>query len=153
MKPIIIYYSNSGNTRKIEEKIREKLGCEVVEIVPKVPYGSYFAALKRAVPEINKGVVAEYTAPEIDLKDVDTVFVGYPIWHSNAPLFVLDYLKKQDLAGKTIIPFSTSGGSNIKGSLKTLQEAVGTAEIRLPYNYSMFSKDNFEKWYAEVSKL
>ena len=98
-------------------------------------------------------LVAPYTAPKIDLKDVDTVFVGYPIWHSNAPLFVLDYLKKQALAGKTIIPFSTSGASNIKGSLKTLQEAVGSATIKLPYNYGKFSKDNFDKWYAEVSKL
>ena len=153
MKPVIIYYSNSGTTKKIADKLEEKLGCTVVEIVPKVPYGSYLAALKRAVPEINKGIVAEYTAPEIDLTDVDTVFVGYPIWHANAPLFVLDYLKKQDLAGKTVIPFSTSGASNVKGSLKTLQEAVGSATIKLPYNYSMFSKDNFEKWYAEVSKL
>ena len=118
-----------------------------------MPYGSYFAALKRAIPEINNGIVAEYTAPEIELKDVDTVFVGYPLWHSNAPLFVLDYLKKQDFTGKTVIPFSTSGGSNIKASLKTLQEAVGSAEIKLPYNYSMFSKDNFDKWYSEVSKL
>lgn len=153
MKPIIIYYSNSGTTRKIADKIKEKIRCEAVEVIPKVPYGSYLAALKRAVPEINNGIVAEYTAPEIDLTDVDTVFVGYPIWHAAAPLFLLDYLKKQDFTGKTVIPFSTSGASNIKGSLKTLQESVGTATIKLPYNYSKFSKDNFEKWYAEVSKL
>ncbi len=153
MKPIIILYSNGGTTRKVAERINETLECEVAEIKPKVPYGPYLKALKRAVPEIDNGIVAEYDAPDIDLSDIDTVLIGYPIWHNDAPPFVLDYLKKQDFTGKTIIPFSTAGGSNIKGSLKKLQDAVGSAKIKLPYSSSMFKKDNFDKWKEEVSKL
>lgn len=153
MKPVIICYSNSGTTRKVAKQIQERLSCEIVEIVPKEPYGSYLPAVKRAGSELRKGIVAEYTAPVLDLKDYDTVFIGYPIWYGNAPLFVLDYLKKQDFTGKTVIPFSTSGASNIKGSIRKLQEAVGTAEIRFPYNRGKFSKDDFDKWFTGVSSL
>ena len=146
MKPIIFYYSNSGTTEAIALKLKEKFCCETVKIEPEVPYGAYFSALKRATAERKAKTVAPYNAPMVDLSDVDTVFVGYPLWYSEAPAFVLDYLKKYDLTGKTVIPFSTSGASHIKASLKTLQEAVGTAEIQHPYNCGKFKKDNFENW-------
>ena len=150
MKPVIFYYSNSGTTEKIALQIKEKLNCDVIKIEPEVPYGAYFTALKRATVERKSKTVAKYHAPEIDLSDVDTVFVGYPLWYSEAPAFVLDYLKKQDLTGKTVIPFSTSGAGHIKASLSAFQDAVGKAEIKRPYNCGKFKKDNFERWIDEI---
>lgn len=146
MKPIVFYYSNSGTTEAIALKLKDKFDCETVKIEPEVSYGAYFAALKRATAERKAKTVAPYKAPVVDLSDVDTVFVGYPLWYSEAPAFVRDYLKKYDLTGKTVIPFSTSGASHIKTSLKTLQEAVGKAEIKHPYNCGKFKKDNFDNW-------
>lgn len=146
MNPIIIYYSNSGTTESIALKLKGRFSCDIVKVEPETAYGSYFAALKRATAERKAKTVAPYHAPVVDLSDVDTVFVGYPLWYSEAPAFVLDYLKKYDLTGKTVIPFSTSGASHIKASLKTLQEAVGSAEIKHPYNCGKFKKDNFDNW-------
>ena len=150
MKAIIIYYSNSGTTEKIALRVKEKFSCEAVKIEPEVPYRAYFAALKRASAERKNGDVAEYKAPIVDFSEIDTVFVGYPLWYSEAPAFVLDYLKKYDLTGKTVIPFSTSGASHIKKSLPTLQAAVGNATIKSPYNCGKFMKDNFDNWLANL---
>lgn len=146
MKSVIFYYSNSGTTERIALKLQERFACEIVKIEPEIPYGSYFSALKRVTAERKTKTVAPYYAPMVDLSDVDTVFIGYPLWYSEAPAFVLDYLKKYDLTGKTVIPFSTSGANHIRGSLSTLRAAVGKAEITHPYNCGKFMKDNFEGW-------
>ena len=150
MKAIIFYYSNSGTTEKIALQLKEKIACDAVRIEPEVPYGAYFAALKRATAERKAKIIAEYNAPVVDITDVDTVFVGYPLWYSEAPAFVLDYLGKYNLTGKTVIPFSTSGASHIKSSLPALQKAIGNAEIKNPYNCGKFKKDDFDSWVDEL---
>lgn len=152
MKALIIYYSNSGTTAKLAEKIHDRFGGGLIEVKAKVPYGSYLAAVKRAGTERKKGIIAEYEAPDADLSDIDTVFVGYPIWYSDAPLFFLDYLSKLKLEGKTVIPFSTSGATNIKATLGKLEDAL-KVKATCPYNSGKFSKDDFEAWAEEVSKL
>lgn len=146
MKSIIFYYSNSGTTEKLALQLQKKYSCKIVKIEPDVPYGAYFAALKRAGAERKSKIVADYHAPVIDLSEIDTIFVGYPLWYSEAPAFVLDYLKKYDLTGKTVVPFSTSGASHIKASIPTLQNAIGNAVIKNPYNCGKFKKDNFDHW-------
>lgn len=150
MKSIIIYYSNSGTTEKLAKKIQESFGGELAEVKADVPYGSYFAAVKRAGGELRKGVIADYTGPQLDVSGVDTVFVGYPIWYSNAPAFLLDYISKMDLTGKRVIPFSTSGATNIKATLQKVQAAASGAEVVCPYNCGMFSKDDYDSWVKEV---
>lgn len=146
MKSIIFYYSNSGTTEKLAYKLKDELLCDIVKIEPELPYGSYFAALKRVSAERKSKTIAKYNAPLIDLTNIDTIFVGYPLWYSEAPAFVMDYLTKYDLTEKTVIPFSTSGASNIKSSLPALQSAIGSAEIKHPFNCGKLKKDKFDEW-------
>ena len=155
MKAIIIYYSKSGTTEKLAMKIKKGFHCEAVKVEPDKKYGGYLAAVARVGVEKMKKSVPAYHAPEVDFSEYDTVFVGYPIWYSKAPSFLLDYLGKQDLNGKTVIPFSTSGGSNIKVTLPSLEEAVKGAEIKYPYNYGKSSKDrdDIKAWAKKVSAL
>ena len=58
----------------------------------------------------------------LDMKDYDIVFLGYPIWWDLCPRPVNTFLEKYDFAGKTVIPFATSGGSSITGSVKQLKK-------------------------------
>ena len=150
MIAVIIYYSKSGNTAKLAKKIQNRFPAEMVEIKPKSAYGNYVSAVVRVGGENIRGKVPEYKAPDLDLTNVDTVFIGYPIWYSSAPSFVLDYIRTLDLKGKTVIPFSTSGASNIKVTLEKLKKAAKGANVVHPYNCGMFSKDDFEKWVKEV---
>ena len=153
MKAIIFYYSNSGKTKDVATKIQENLGCDMISIEPEVSYGSYFKAIGRARDEKKKDITAKYVAPVVDISDIDVVLVGYPIWFSKPPMIVLDYLKKYNLDHKKVVPFSTSGSTNIKSTLNVLKEAIGNAELCLPYNKSILFKTNFNKWVEKVKKL
>ena len=153
MKAIIFYYSNSGKTKKIAENIKKDLGCEMISIEPEVSYGSYFKAVARSHKEKKSGVVANYFAPVIDISDVDVILVGYPIWYRKPPIIVTDYLKKYNLDGKKVVPFTTSVSTNVKSTLKALDESIGSAKIQLPFNHSIINKTNYAKWIEDVKKL
>ena len=150
MKAIIFYYSNSGKTKKIAENIKKDLVCEMISIEPEVSYGSYFKAIARSRKEKKSGEVAKYFAPIVDISDVDVILVGYPVWFSKPPVIVTDYLKKYDLDKKKIVP---SGSTNVKATLKALEESIGTAKIQLPFNHSIINKTNYAKWIEDVKKL
>ena len=152
MKAIIVYYSNSGTTARLAWKIQGTFGGQVVELKPRVPYGSYFAAVVRAGKEKKRGIVPEYTAAAADMNGVDVVFVGYPIWYSGAPAIVLDYISKLPLEGKTLIPFSTASCSSIKGSLAKLTDVAKGANVAYPYSATKLFKDDFDKWVATLKK-
>jgi len=153
MKAVIFYYSNSGKTKKIAENIKKDLGCEMISIEPEVSYGSYFKAIARSRKEKKSGEVAKYFAPVIDISDVDVILVGYPVWFSKPPVIVTDYLKKYNLEGKRVVPFATSGSTNVKATLKALEESIGNAKIQLPFNHSIINKTNYAKWIEDVKKL
>ena len=103
--------------------------------------------------EKKKDVTAKYIAPVVDISDIDIILVGYPIWFHKPPMIVLDYLKKYNLDHKKVVPFSTSGSTNIKSTLNVLKEAIGNAELCLPYNKSILFKTNFNKWVEKVKEL
>ena len=70
----------------------------------------------------------------VNPKDYDVVFLGYPIWWGLCPRPVNTFLEKYDFSGKTVIPFATSGGSSIAGSVRQLQKLypeIGWKEGRL----------------------
>ena len=62
-------------------------------------------------------------------------------------------MKKYDLDGKKLVPFATSGSTNVKATLKALEESIGTAKIQLPFNHSIINKTNYAKWIEDVKKL
>ena len=83
----------------------------------------------------------------------DVVLLGYPIWAYGPPSFVSDFIRQCDLSGKTVVPFSTSGGSNISCTMKTLDDVCSGAKIVLPFNYGMRKKDDYDQWINKVGNL
>ena len=63
-----------------------------------------------------------------DMVQYDTVFVGFPIWWYQAPRIIETFLESYDFSGKTVIPFATSGGSGIDGSLGGLESLAPDAD-------------------------
>ena len=62
-------------------------------------------------------------APNVDVQSYDVIFIGYPIWWDVAPRAVNTFIESNDMKGKTLIPFATSGGSSITGSVAALKKA------------------------------
>lgn len=105
-----------GNTAVVADAIAEITGADKFEIKTVKPYPQEY----RPTTDIAKKEKEDNARPEIvgkpeNLKDYDTVFLGYPIWWSDLPMAVYTFLEGNDFNGKTIIPFCTSAGSYMTG--------------------------------------
>ena len=154
MKAIIIYYSRSGNTEKVAKQLQSDLGnIPIVKIEPEEAYGNYIMSCLRVMNEKRNEVVPKFTTPIPNLSEYDTVFVGFPIWAQDVPVFVQDFICQCDTKGKTIIPFATYGMSGISWTEKTLNSLFEKSQIKLPFDSGVFKKGNYDKWLAEIKKL
>lgn len=114
MKALIVYYSHSGNTGKIANMIQRKIGGDLLEIKPIVPYPVFYdEVVAQAKREIRAGFVPEIQKPDVELSKYDIIFVGTPNWWSTMAPPVAAFLKSQDLSGKTVAVFCTHGGGGI----------------------------------------
>ena len=106
-----------GNTSAMAQSIVEELeknGHSVTsfQIQPAVPYpDSYDQKLVKATEERAMQERPEYVGDVEDFDDYDTVFIGYPIWCSDLPMIVYNFLEKHVFTGKNVVPFCTHGGS------------------------------------------
>ena len=113
---LIAYFSATGTTKKIAEYAADAASADLYEIVPAEPYTAddlnYNVSNCRANAEMND----PSSRPEIsggvtNRADDDIVFIGYPIWWGEAPRIVSTFIESYDFSGKTVVTFSTSGGS------------------------------------------
>lgn len=131
---LIVYFSWSGNTRKIASIIHQKIGGTIVEIKPEQPYpNSYNATVEQAKREIQQG----YKPPiktRIDNIDLyDTIFVGSPNWWSTIAPPVATFLSEYDLSGKTIVPFCSHGGGREGRMVKDIAKLCPNSNILEPF--------------------
>ncbi|HHW02150.1 MAG TPA: flavodoxin [Thermoanaerobacterales bacterium] len=111
---LIVYYSHSGNTQKVAKLIQQETGGVLCEIQPEIAYpASYNAVVEQAKKEIQAGYRPEIKNTVPDLEPYDTIFVGSPNWWSTVAPPIATFLSKNNLSGKTIIPFCTHGGGGL----------------------------------------
>ena len=123
-KVLVVIFSRTGHTKPLAEYIAEDLNADLYEIEAKVPYTDddikYYTNC-RADREQNDPSARPEIAGELpDVTGYDTVFIGYPIWHGQAPKIIYTLLEGVDLSGKTIIPFCTSHSSPLGTSAENL---------------------------------
>ena len=123
-KVLVVIFSRTGHTKPLAEYIAEDLNADLYEIEAKVPYTDddikYYTNC-RADREQNDPSARPEIAGELpDVTGYDTVFLGYPIWHGQAPKIIYTFLEGVDLSGKTIIPFCTSHSSPLGTSAENL---------------------------------
>lgn len=115
-KILVAYFSYSGTTRGIANAISEKTGGSLFEITPKDGYSGVYPKSNREIRRNERPVLADTVE---NMEEYDIVFVGYPVWWHATPAPVNTFLESYDLAGKLIIPFCTSGGSDIDETMPT----------------------------------
>ena len=121
---VVVYFSATGTTEKIAEKIANQSGSDIIEIIPKEEYTSAdlnYNSDCRANREQNDEKARPEIKNSMDLSKYDTIYLGYPIWWGTNPKIILTFLDSYDLTGKTIIPFCTSGSSGIEKSISDLR--------------------------------
>lgn len=134
-KVLVVYYSASGNTKRVAEDIAEAAGGDLFEIVPEEPYTSddlnWTNSDSRVSHEHDDESLRDVPLTTTEVEnwgDYDTVFIGYPIWWGIAAWPVDTFVKNNDFTGKTVIPFATSSSSGMGQSGELLQEMAGTGD-------------------------
>ena len=123
---LVAYFSATGNTEGVAQRLAEVLGAELYEIVPEQPYTSedldYTADGCRAQQEQDDPAARPAIIGSLEgAEDPDVVFLGYPIWWGQAPKILYTFLEENDFGDATIVPFCTSGSSAIGSSADALQ--------------------------------
>lgn len=149
-KVLVAYFSATGTTKKLAEYAADTMDAELYEIVPKQPYTSadldYGDKNSRSTKEMNDpGSRPEINGSVENMADYDIVFIGYPIWWGEAPRIVSTFMESYDFSGKTVVTFSTSGGSGHNdSSIKSLAtDANWITGTRLASNSS---RDDMVEW-------
>lgn len=124
-KIAVIYFSATGTTKEVAEKIANVTKGNIIEIMPKDKYTSsdlnYNNDSSRANKEQNNSSARPEIENNIDVSKYDIIYLGYPIWWSDIPKIILSFIDANNLDGKTIIPFCTSGSTGISQSQNTLE--------------------------------
>ncbi len=127
---LVVYFSWSGNTENVANAIAGQTGADVFEIVPEEAYiDDYNALLDIAAEEKEKGVRPAIAGSIDDISQYDIIYVGYPNWWSDMPMILYTFFESYDLAGKTIAPFCTSGGSGLSGTVGSIRELEPDADV------------------------
>ncbi len=110
-----------GNTRWVAERILEATGGSrfVIETAQKYP-AQHDALVKRGEDEKKRNARPKLAARIENLDAYDVVFIGYPVWWTDLPMPLYSFFEDHDFSGKTIIPFSTHGGSGFAGTIATI---------------------------------
>ena len=113
---LVAYFSYSGTTRGIANAISEKTGGDLFEITPQEGYSNVYLESNSEVRRNERPALADTVE---NMEEYDIVFVGFPVWWHATPAPVNTFLESYDLTGKLIIPFCTSGGSDIDEIMPT----------------------------------
>ncbi len=129
---LVVYFSATGTTRLIAEYAADSLNAALYEIVPEIPYTdadlAYYTG-GRADKEQNDDSARPAISGEVSgMREYDTIILGYPIWHGQAPRIISTFLESYDFSGKTIVPFCTSHSSGIGSSATNLHSLAPEAD-------------------------
>ena len=127
-KVLVVFFSATGTTKQVAVNLAKIVDADICEIIPLQPYTSadldWHNSHSRSSVEMNNSESRPDIKPiELDLKNYDCIFLGYPIWWDLAPRVVNTFIESNDLTGKTVIPFATSGSSSIEGSIEALKKS------------------------------
>ncbi len=134
MKKLVAYFSASGVTRRKSEALAKVIGADLHEIAPVESYtdADLDWTNKRSRSTVEMQDPSSRPAlkePKTDLSAYDTVYIGFPIWWGVAPHAVNTFIESNDLAGKQLVIFATSGGSGLSPAVHDLQKRYSSLQI------------------------
>lgn len=129
-KMLVLYYSQTSNTKAVAQEIATRLGADLAEIVPVELYdGDFQATIERGRKELEEQAYPEIKPVSCNVADYDVVFLGYPIWFGTFAPPVFTWLGQVDLSGKKVVPFCTFGSGGLESSVADLTKTAPSADI------------------------
>lgn len=151
-KTLIACFSAQGSTAKLAKTLAAAAEAELYEIKPAVPYErrdlNWMDKKSRTTLEMQdpncRPALADTNAP---VAESDVIFLGFPIWWYREPSIIDSFLDAYDWAGKTVVPFFTSGGSDLgEGQDRIEMLAKGAKVLRGRRFNARASESDLKKW-------
>lgn len=133
-KSLVAYFSASGVTKRVAEKLAKETGADVFEIQAETPYTNadlnWQNNMSRSSVEMNDRSCRPAICSKVeDMEQYDVIFVGFPIWWYREPSIIDTFMEAYDFSGKTLVPFATSGGSGLGDSGKNMEALAPKANV------------------------
>lgn len=156
-KVLVVYFSATGTTKSAAKKVRKATGGTLYQIKAAKPYTSADLSYDndgcRANTEQRDGSVRPKIKGKVkNIKKYDVIFIGYPIWHGKEPMIIRTFLESYNLKGKKLVPFCTSGGSGISGSMKGIKASAKEAKVVKGKDLTDSSAKSVKNWVNEKVK-
>ncbi len=148
---LVVYFSGTGTTRGAAKKIQKATGGKLYQIKAADPYTSADLDYSNDNCRANVEQQDDSVRPKIkgkvkNIRKYDVLFVGYPIWWGKEPMIIRTFLESYNLKGKKIVPFCTSGGSGISGSMEGVKAAAEDAKVVSGKDLTGVSYKSVKKW-------
>lgn len=133
-KILVAYFSATGTTRHVARVLSKIKKADLFEILPDQPYTEadldWRNEQSRSTVEMKDPSCRPAIASKVEnIKDYDTIFLGFPLWWRREPSIIDTFVESYDLSGKTIIPFCTSGGNDIPEAYESLRNLIGADTV------------------------
>lgn len=131
---LVAYFSAAGTTARVAEKVAKATGGDLFQIVPAAAYTAVDLDWQDKQSRSSVEMGDERSRPAIanDVEGMDgygVVFVGFPVWWYVEPRIIDTFLESCDFAGKTVVPFATSGGSGLGKAPQRMQKLAPDARV------------------------
>ena len=156
-KTLVAFFSATGTTKKLAEKVAKAANADLVEIKPETPYTdddlNWQNSNSRSSIEMNNKASRPPVSTKVDnIGQYDTIFLGFPIWWYVCPTIINTFVEGYDLSGKKIVIFATSGSSNIDQVPDALKESLKGAPIIGQKRFtSNASQDSVDQWVKSLN--
>ena len=151
-KTLVAFFSATGNTAKVAEKLAKVGKGDLFEIKPEQVYTdadlNWRNERSRSSIEMNDKTSRPAIANKVaDMSQYDTVYIGFPIWWGREPSIIDTFMESYDFAGKKVIPFVTSGSSGIGDTAENLKALAPNAQVDIGKRFtSTVSEKDLSDW-------
>ena len=151
-KTLILYFSNTGNTKRVAETMAQELGADLYRILPEKDYTAADLTWTNADCRANQEQNDEASRPAYrdalpDLTPYDQVTIGHPIWWGIPPKIIRTVLENLDLTGKKVAAFATSGGSTYHDAQRAMEQWT---DLNLPQGRILSSPSSIKNWLKTI---
>ena len=151
-KVLVAYFSASGVTAKVADRLSKATGADLFEIKPAEPYTSADLDWTNKKSRSSVEMADKSSRPAIankvaDMSKYDVIFVGFPIWWYREPSIIDTFMESYDFSGKQVVPFATSGGSGMGDSGSIMQKLAPKAKVDNGKRFSSgVSEKDLKEW-------
>ncbi len=127
-KVLVTYFSATGTTKAVAEKMAKASGADLFEIEPAQIYTDADLDWRNKQSRSSVEMKDKSSRPALkkkcdNISQYDVVYIGFPIWWNTAPRIINTFIESHNLKGKTVIFFATSGGNDVTGAEKNFRAA------------------------------